>query len=93
MFYSSAHFQEVLTGNGFENVSHVEREIVQEEDVNQIQDTEEAGEQEASIMSKPDLEVRHQQHFTQGLFLNDILLPGAYWDRTYCRGSSSWGEI
>ena len=70
MFYSSAHFQEVPTGTDFENVGHAEREIVKEEEVDQIQDAEEAGEgkQEASIMSKPDGKVRHQQiHLTRDL--------------------------
>ena len=65
-FYSTAHFQEVPTGTDFENVSHAEREIVEEEEVNQSQDTEEAveEEQEASIMSNPGREVRPQQHLT-----------------------------
>ena len=68
MFYSKTHFQEVPIGTDFENVSHAEREIVKEEEVDQIQDTEEAEEdQEASIMSKPDGEVRHQQQLTQDL--------------------------
>ena len=68
MFFSTAHFQEVPTGTDFENASHVEREIVKEEEVDQIPDTEEAGEkQEASTMSKPDGEVRRQQHLTQDL--------------------------
>ena len=67
-FYSTAHFQEVPTGTDIENVSHAEREIVKEEEVDQIPDTEEAGEkQEASTMSKPDGEVRRQQHLTQDL--------------------------
>ena len=68
MFYSKTHFQEVPIGTDFENVSHAEREAVEEEEVDQIQDTEEAEEdQEASIMSKPDGEVRHQQQLTQDL--------------------------
>ena len=69
MFYSKTHFQEVPIGTDFENVSHAEREAVEEEEVDQIQDTEEAEEdQEASIMSKPDGEVRHQQiHLTRDL--------------------------
>ena len=74
-FYSTAHFQEVPTGTDIENVSHAEREIVKEEEVDQIQDTEEAGgEQEASIMSKPDGEVRHQQHLTLDFVSNLFLL-------------------
>ena len=68
VFYSKTHFQEVPIGTDFENVSHAEREAVEEEEVDQIQDTEEAEEdQEASIMSKPDGEVRHQQQLTQDL--------------------------
>ena len=68
-FFSTVHFQEVPTGTDFENVGHAERETVEEEEVDQSQDTEEAeGEQEASIMSKPDGEVRHQQiHLTRDL--------------------------
>ena len=56
MFYSSSQFQDVPTG--WENVNHEEGEIVIQ---SQQADEEEAGEQEAFIVSNPDGEVRCQQ--------------------------------
>ena len=55
MFYSSSQFQDVPTG--LENVNHEEGEIVIQ---SQEAEEEEAGEQEAFIMSNPDREVRYQ---------------------------------